>query len=241
MTLLVALGVSGLCGLAAAEPGVGRIGPGPSDNRDGVLCVQRALNVSRDGQFGQQTYEAVKAFQKAHGLSVDGAVGPLTGDKLLPLAPAGCSKNLPSTRTVPGSGTGSATGSSGNGSTAPGSGSTAVPQTGKSFGPRTVGTRGSSATCSVTTSAQAIHDDSATVRCTITDTSSDKHSVFVSWWQDGYKPKRLTNSVGGDRNVTTSDSRHNPDGSFSKITWRVCTDVQLGKDSCSDDVTYTVG
>jgi peptidoglycan hydrolase-like protein with peptidoglycan-binding domain len=35
-------------------------------------------NVDVDGIFGQQTLAAVKAFQKAEGLGVDGIVGPIT-------------------------------------------------------------------------------------------------------------------------------------------------------------------
>ncbi|MBR0267940.1 MAG: peptidoglycan-binding protein [Clostridia bacterium] len=37
-----------------------------------------------DGDFGKQTLAAVKSFQKAEGLKVDGIVGPLTWAKLCP-------------------------------------------------------------------------------------------------------------------------------------------------------------
>ena len=37
-----------------------------------------------DGAFGKQTLAAIKAFQKAEGLKVDGIVGPLTWAKLCP-------------------------------------------------------------------------------------------------------------------------------------------------------------
>ncbi|MCL6445580.1 MAG: peptidoglycan-binding protein [Alicyclobacillus sp.] len=37
-----------------------------------------------DGIFGTKTLNAVRAFQKAHGLTVDGIVGPVTWSKLFP-------------------------------------------------------------------------------------------------------------------------------------------------------------
>lgn len=40
-----------------------------------------------DGDFGRKTEEAVKAFQRAHGLTPDGIVGPLTYDALENAAP----------------------------------------------------------------------------------------------------------------------------------------------------------
>jgi len=43
-----------------------------------TIAVQRALGISADGVFGRQTRRAVKAFQAAHGLEVDGVVGPIT-------------------------------------------------------------------------------------------------------------------------------------------------------------------
>ena len=43
-----------------------------------TIAVQRALGISADGVFGHQTRRAVKAFQAAHGLEVDGVVGPVT-------------------------------------------------------------------------------------------------------------------------------------------------------------------
>lgn len=50
-----------------------------------VVCLQQLLNASwpdigleADGIFGTDTLYAVKSFQEAHGLTVDGVVGPLT-------------------------------------------------------------------------------------------------------------------------------------------------------------------
>lgn len=54
-----------------------------------VLSIQKLLN-SRgfnpgelDGVWGRRTMQAVRAFQKAHGLTPDGVVGPLTMEALL--------------------------------------------------------------------------------------------------------------------------------------------------------------
>lgn len=43
-----------------------------------VKILQAKLNVAADGQFGPATEEALKAYQKAHGLAVDGIAGPDT-------------------------------------------------------------------------------------------------------------------------------------------------------------------
>jgi cell wall-associated NlpC family hydrolase len=51
---------------------------GPKPPAATTLAVQRALGISADGVFGHQTKRAVKSFQAAHGLEVDGVVGPVT-------------------------------------------------------------------------------------------------------------------------------------------------------------------
>jgi peptidoglycan hydrolase-like protein with peptidoglycan-binding domain len=51
---------------------------------DQVKKVQEALGVSADGYFGSQTEEAVKKYQAANELPVDGIVGPRTWAKLFP-------------------------------------------------------------------------------------------------------------------------------------------------------------
>lgn len=43
-----------------------------------VYLVQRELGIVTDGEFGSDTESAVRTFQKAHGLSVDGVVGPVS-------------------------------------------------------------------------------------------------------------------------------------------------------------------
>jgi hypothetical protein len=59
---------------------------------DVVVWAQEHLigagyRVSVDGGFGTQTLVAVESFQRAHGLAVDGIVGPLTWHALLRYAP----------------------------------------------------------------------------------------------------------------------------------------------------------
>lgn len=43
-----------------------------------VKILQQKLGVPADGQFGAKTDEALRAYQKEHGLSVDGIAGPDT-------------------------------------------------------------------------------------------------------------------------------------------------------------------
>lgn len=52
-----------------------------------VMQLQRALNragcdLTVDGIFGNDTYNAVLAYQATHGLTIDGVVGPNTWEKL---------------------------------------------------------------------------------------------------------------------------------------------------------------
>lgn len=49
-----------------------------------VRQIQKALHLVADGIYGQNTREAVVAFQRDHGLTADGIVGPATLAKLIP-------------------------------------------------------------------------------------------------------------------------------------------------------------
>jgi len=94
------------------------------------------------------------------------------------------------------------------------------------------------ATCTVFTFADRIHDDIAEIDCDLTDSLADSHSVYVEWSQDGFDERRLENHDGAGSTLFVSDALQNLDGSFQRIRWHVCTDVQFGGDDCSDDVSY---
>ncbi len=48
-----------------------------------VQVLQRALHLADDGIFGKVTEDAVRTFQKAHGLVADGIVGAKTWPAIL--------------------------------------------------------------------------------------------------------------------------------------------------------------
>lgn len=62
--------------------------PGKLMRGENIRLVQQRLNNlgfsagAADGSFGPKTLSAVKAFQKAKGLEIDGIVGPITWNKL---------------------------------------------------------------------------------------------------------------------------------------------------------------
>lgn len=47
-------------------------------DRPAIQRIQAALGISQDGKYGSETYAHVIAFQRGHGLRVDGLVGPAT-------------------------------------------------------------------------------------------------------------------------------------------------------------------
>ncbi len=47
-----------------------------------VKELQEALGIFADGDFGSATDEAVKAYQRTHGLTIDGIVGPQTWERM---------------------------------------------------------------------------------------------------------------------------------------------------------------
>jgi Putative peptidoglycan binding domain len=57
------------------------------DRGDWVRELQRLLGIEQDGEFGEMTEAAVRAFQENHGLAVDGIAGRYTWRALLPASP----------------------------------------------------------------------------------------------------------------------------------------------------------
>jgi flagellum-specific peptidoglycan hydrolase FlgJ len=55
---------------------------GVTDHKNAVIAVQAIVGVDTDGVFGPVTRDAVKDWQKKHGLADDGIVGPLTWAKM---------------------------------------------------------------------------------------------------------------------------------------------------------------
>ncbi len=72
-------------GTGTAGDGVGAATPQPAvhlSRSDYITRLQEALRVSADGEYGPETLSAVRHFQAAHGLHVDGVVGPATWSAL---------------------------------------------------------------------------------------------------------------------------------------------------------------
>jgi peptidoglycan hydrolase-like protein with peptidoglycan-binding domain len=112
ITGLALVGVmAGFTGTAGATTTAGWIGYGYANTHNGVTCVQDAIenspapaHVTVDGVFGSATYAGIKAFQQWWDqtgwdpkLSVDGVVGPETGDQMLGYVGSGCYLSVPST------------------------------------------------------------------------------------------------------------------------------------------------
>jgi hypothetical protein len=86
LAVTVAALVAGTGGVAGARPGVANLGA--NSVGAGVKCVQVAYNVlasrglTTDGIYGTQTILATMDWQRFFGLSVDGIVGPKTGESI---------------------------------------------------------------------------------------------------------------------------------------------------------------
>jgi peptidoglycan hydrolase-like protein with peptidoglycan-binding domain len=91
VTVAVLLAAAAPMSLASGGGGVLQRGSsGPA-----VAALQRVLGVSPTGNFGPVTARAVRAFQRSHGLLVDGIVGPQTSGAL------GIGGQAASTRSAP--------------------------------------------------------------------------------------------------------------------------------------------
>ncbi len=110
----------------------------------------------------------------------------------------------------------------------------------KTFGPQFASTTGAQATCSLQTWATRIHDDTAQIDCDLSDTEKDGHSVYVEWWQDGYGSIQLRNDKGNGNTIHVADARLNYDGSFGTAYFKVCRDIQFGRDNCSDTKSWRI-
>ncbi len=80
---LTADGVAGPATFSALVSTVRQGSTGPAVQALQVQLVKHGSSLSTDGDFGPATDSAVRSFQSAHGLGVDGVVGPATWQELL--------------------------------------------------------------------------------------------------------------------------------------------------------------
>ena len=71
------------------------------DNNEFIKEIQKVLGVEQVGNFGPKTETAVKEFQKKHGLTADGIVGPGTLAKMGLTAPAAAPTSAPAPNNKP--------------------------------------------------------------------------------------------------------------------------------------------
>ncbi len=105
---------------------------------------------------------------------------------------------------------------------------------------KSASTTGAAATCDLITYKTVIHDDTAQLTCSLSDTSDDGDEVYVEWWQDGFGHIQLHNYDGAGTTITVQDARFNGDGSFQTIYFKVCRDISLWPDNCSSTKSWTV-
>jgi hypothetical protein len=97
LALTLTLGAGGA--LAASTGGGSSLKNGSSG--PAVVQLQKKLRIAADGAFGPATKKAVRRYQRGHGLTVDGVVGPQTAGALgLSLAVGDSASSRPSTRSV---------------------------------------------------------------------------------------------------------------------------------------------
>ena len=63
--------------LSTFMPAIGPTSKGET-NKTATIMLQSCLHITEDGIYGNGTVNAVKNFQKAHGLTADGICGPIT-------------------------------------------------------------------------------------------------------------------------------------------------------------------
>jgi hypothetical protein len=78
LALTLTLGAGGA--LAASTGGSSSLKHGSSG--PAVVQLQKKLRITADGAFGPATEKAVRGYQRGHGLTVDGVVGPQTAGAL---------------------------------------------------------------------------------------------------------------------------------------------------------------
>lgn len=93
-------------------------------------------------------------------------------------------------------------------------------------------TSGASATCTVPA-------DLSRIDCTLSDTASDSHPVFIAWEHGGGVGDRFKNDAGSGTTTDHGQGQLNQGDDYPFLNWKVCTDVQFGSDICSPVVEAT--
>lgn len=80
LALTLTLGAGGALAASSTDGGSSSLQLGSSG--PAVVLVQKKLHLAADGSFGPLTEQAVKRYQRGHGLTADGVVGPRTASAL---------------------------------------------------------------------------------------------------------------------------------------------------------------